>query len=185
MIGTEIEVKLQIEKTEGLRDRLRDIGARLVQPRAFEDNQLYDYPDFALKTRGAMLRLRLQDQGARLTYKDGGRVENGAKVREEIEVAIGDGETAAAILEKIGLRPLFRYQKYREVYSCSDHLITVDETPIGDFFELEGPREWIDETAARLGYRKEDYIASSYFALHREHQTERGLPVRDMLFEDR
>lgn len=184
MTKTEIEVKLRIVKTDGLEDRLRDIGAMPTQPRGFEDNQLYDFPDFSLQTRGAMLRLRLQECGAVLTYKDGGRVESGAKVRDEIETSVSDGPAVALILAKIGMRPLFRYQKYRTVYSSADLLITVDETPIGNFFELEGPKERIDEAAARLGYGTSDYIAKSYFALYREYQTERGLPFRDMLFED-
>ena len=184
MTKTEIEVKFRIAKIDGLEDRLRNIGATPTQPREFEDNQLYDFPDFSLKTRGAMLRLRLQESGAVLTYKDGGRVESGAKVRDEIETTLGDGPTTALILAKMGMRPLFRYQKYRTTYSSADLLITIDETPIGNFFELEGPKARIDEVAARLGYTTSDYIVKSYFALYLEQQTERGLPVRDMLFED-
>ena len=183
MEKTEIEVKLRIAKTDDLEDRLREIGARPQQPRGFEDNQLYDFPDFALKTRGAMLRLRLQEHGDCLTYKDGGRVESGAKVREEIEVSIGEGASVASILTKLGLRPLFRYLKYRTVYAYSELLITIDETPIGFFFELEGPKLLIDEVASRLGYKPADYIAKSYFALYRDHLTERSLPFRDMLFD--
>jgi adenylate cyclase class 2 len=185
MEKTEIEVKLRITKLEGIEERLKELGAHLVHPREFEDNQLYDFPDFALKTRGAMLRLRHQDSASTLTYKDGGRVESGAKVRDELEISVGDGETAATILAKLGLRPLFRYQKHRAMYRYSDLLITVDETPIGFFFELEGPKILIDDAAARLGYRPPDYIVKSYFALYRDHLTERGLPFRDMLFENR
>jgi adenylate cyclase class 2 len=185
MAKIEIEVKLRITKMEGIEERLKGIGACLLHSREFEDNQLYDFPDFALKTRGAMLRLRHLERGSILTYKDGGRVESGAKVRDELETAVGDGVTAATILAKLGLRPLFRYQKYRAIYRYSDLLITVDETPIGFFFELEGLKILIDDAAARLGYRPSDYIVKSYFALYRDHLTERGLPFKDMLLENR
>ncbi len=40
-----------------------------------------------------------------------------------------------------------------------------DETPLGNFLELEGPRQWIDAAANQLGFRREDYITASYVAL--------------------
>src|SRR5438093_9347439 len=39
----------------------------------------------------------------------------------------------------------FRYQKYRAVYRYAELIITVDETPIGVFLELEGPKPLIEE----------------------------------------
>jgi len=141
-----------------------------------------------LKTRGAMLRVRIQKRGSTLTYKEGSRVENGAKVREEMEVPIGPsgegaGETLAAILLKLGMRPLFRYQKFRTVFERADLIITLDETPIGVYFELEGPKPLIDDAAFRLGYKASDYIVKSYLALHQEYLKARGLPLKDMLFD--
>ena len=47
----------------------------------------------------------------------------------------------------------------------------VDETPIGNYAELEGTASWIDETAARLGIDPAQYITLSYgrlFDLWRE-----------------
>ena len=183
MKKTEIEIKLKVEDPRAVEPRIRSLGARLVHPRQFEDNQLYDFPDFALKTRGAMLRLRTQDRESILTYKEAPRVEGGAKVRDEVEVSIGDPEMMATIIAKIGLRPLFRYQKYRTTYSYSDLLITLDETPIGFFLELEGPKPLIDEVADRLGYKASDYVAKSYLALYQDHLRGRSLPLKDMLFE--
>lgn len=183
MKKTEIEIKLKIDDDGAFATQLTKIGAQLVHPRQFEDNQLYDFPDFALKTRGAMLRLRTQDRGSILTYKDSPRVEGGAKVRDEMEVTVDDSDTLAGILSKIGMRPLFRYQKYRTAYTYSDLLITIDETPIGLFVELEGPNPLIDEVATKLGYKASDYIVKSYLTLYQDHLSARGLPLRDMVFE--
>lgn len=183
MKKTEIEIKLMVESPVEMEPRIRSLGARLVHPRLFEDNQLYDFPDFALKTRGAMLRLRTQPGESLLTYKEAARVEGGAKVRDEFETPIGDAETMATVISKIGLRPLFRYQKYRTLYAYSDLLITLDETPIGFFLELEGPGPLIDEVAGRLGFEKSAYIVKSYLALYQDHLRGRGLPLKDMLFE--
>jgi len=188
MKKTEVEIKLRVEEGVSPMAAVTALGAHLLHPRDLEDNQLYDFPDFSLKTRGAMLRVRIQARGSVLTYKEGSRVENGAKVRDEMEVALGpggveDGETTAAILLKLGMRPLFRYQKYRTVYKLGDLVITIDETPIGVYLELEGSKLLIDEAATRLGYKASDYIVKSYFALHQEYLKARGLPLKDMLFD--
>lgn len=183
MKKTEVEIKLRADDLADLDARLHGIGARLVQERELEDNQLYDFPDFALKTKGALLRVRIQPSGSTLTYKESPRVEAGAKVRDEMEVGVTSGETAAMIVGKLGMRPLFRYQKYRTTYRYADLLITLDETPMGRFIELEGPKVLIDEVAGKLGFKAQDYIVKSYLALYQDHLKLKGLPLRDMLFE--
>ena len=130
-----------------------------------------------------MLRVRILKRQSTLTYKEAPRVEGGAKVRDEMEVVISSGETVAMILSRLGMRPLFRYQKYRAVYQYSGLIITIDETPIGVFLELEGAKPLIDEVAARLGYKATDYIVKSYLALYQEYLKSRGLPLKDMMFE--
>jgi adenylate cyclase class 2 len=183
MKKTEVEIKLRVERLPDVAPRLASIGARLSQAREFEDNQLYDFPDFSLKTRGAMLRVRIQDRGSTVTYKEAPRVEGGAKVRDEMEVSVSSGETLAAIVSKLGMRPLFRYQKFRAVYEYSELIITIDETPMGSFLELEGPKSLIDEAAAKLGYKTSDYITKSYLALYQDYLKAKGLPLKDMLFD--
>ncbi len=65
------------------------------------------------------------------------------------------------ILEALGLRPSFRYEKYRSIYGLpglAGVTLDLDETPIGDFLVAEGCRAAIDRSAALLGYRPADYI---------------------------
>ena len=71
----------------------------------------------------------------------------------------------------------------RQTMDAHRATITVDETPIGNFLELEGPKSLIDEMAGKLGYKASDYIVKSYLALHQEYLKVRGLPLKDMLFE--
>jgi len=47
--------------------------------------------------------------------------------------------------------------------------VALDETPIGLFLELEGPEDWIDSTATRLGFAETDYITSSYSSLYQDY----------------
>lgn len=114
-------------------------------------------------------------QPALLTYKgpaqeDESRSALGQryKIREEHEIRVEDAAALARVFERLGLRSCFRYEKYRSTYRLPGlHRLVVelDETPIGDFLELEGAREEIDRCAALLGFGQGDYIAKSYGAL--------------------
>jgi len=164
-----------------------------------EMNTLYDIPGGALAREGKLLRIRVErpapshgagkaaskvraaatPQAAVLTYK--GPVQAGGgeasfhgrryKIREEHEVRVEDEAALARIFEGMGLRPLFRYEKYRSAYRLPGFaglIVELDETPIGDFLELEGDRAAIDRCAALLGFRPADYIVKSYGALFLE-----------------
>ena len=52
-----------------------------------------------------------------------------------------------AILRALGFAPTFRYEKFRAEWSDGKGHVVVDETPIGNFGEIEGPSRWIDRTA--------------------------------------
>ncbi len=91
------------------------------------------------------------------------------KIRDEREVQVANAEASAQILAAFGLVPGFRYEKYRTTYRLPDSgelEIDFDETPIGDFLELEGSRTAIDRAARRLGFSPLDYIVESYAALY-------------------
>ena len=62
-------------------------------------------------------------------------------------------------------------------------VVTLDETPIGVFLELEGPAAWIDATAVVLGFSEADYITASYGSLFFQHREATGGTSRDMVFE--
>jgi adenylate cyclase class 2 len=161
----ESEIKLRAEGPDAARAAVGRLGARLVQARHLEDNLLLDDERGRLRSGGRLLRLRRTPQGARLTYK-GPRIDAGeVKAREEIELAVGEPDVLQSLLAALGLRPVFRYQKYRESYAWKDVEIVVDETPVGTFLEVEGPVEGIHAAAAALGYGRADYVTDSYAGL--------------------
>ena len=67
---------------------------------------------------------------------------------------MSDPDAFTLVLDRLGYQPAFRYEKYRTQLQAAGEpgLITIDETPIGVYLELEGPQDWIDSTAARLGF---------------------------------
>lgn len=173
----ETEIKLRLTGAGHGSDLLARTGFVMTSPRALEVNIYHDSDDIDLRRKGAILRLRQVGGRCILTFKgrlEGeGRGESGKyKSREEIEVSVSDFAHCQVILERIGYRPVFRYEKYRTEFKREREtgIATLDETPIGVFLELEGAPEWIDRTAHELGFSEADYIVLSYGALYLEHR---------------
>jgi adenylate cyclase class 2 len=181
--GVETEVKIPVGNAEEIVDRVRKVGFTIAVPRVFEANTLFDKPDKELGKAGMLLRLREVGGKSVITWKGPGQP-GPHKSRPEIETTVGSAEDLGQILEKLGYRRSFRYEKYRTEFKREgkDGVLTVDETPIGNFLELEGPGDWIDRTARELGFGEKQYILESYGRLYLEHCERRGLKPADMTF---
>ena len=165
--STETEVKIRVPDLASILARLRTVGFCETVGRQFEANTLYDTPANRLQQDGMTLRLRQFGDRGVITWKGPG-VPGPYKSRPELETDVGSVQTAHQILTSIGFGPSFRYEKYRTEFQSDDAAgtVTLDETPIGVFLELEGPGDWIDKTAKILGYSREDYILESYGRLY-------------------
>jgi adenylate cyclase, class 2 len=161
----ETEIKLRAGDLGAVRETLRTLGARPVRERHFEDNLLFDDAAGSLHAQGNVLRLRRTARGGVLTFKGPREVSEGVKSREERETDVADAEALDGILRRLGYRPVFRYQKYRESWSHAGQAIELDETPIGAFVEIEGDEAGIHAVARALGYGPADYLGDSYVGL--------------------
>lgn len=180
----ETEVKIRLENREAIAGRLREAGFAVSTPRQFEANTLYDTEDSSLMRKRMLLRLRQTSDKGVITWKGPGEA-GPYKSRPELETSIGSIEILAQILEQLGYRSSFRYEKYRtEFRRAGDEsgVVTLDETPIGDFLELEGPGEWIDETARLLGFSRKQYVLESYGRLYLADCERRGVQPGHMIF---
>jgi adenylate cyclase, class 2 len=177
----EVEIKLPLADPDRMRECLTGLGIERRSERMLEQNVLLDSPDASLRGSGRLLRLRRFGDRAVITFKGAG-VPGKHKMREELETGIEDPDLMQSILARLGYEPSFRYEKYRTEFSDGTGHVTLDETPIGNFVELEGPAEWIDTMASRLGYEEGDYITKSYGKLYMEFCAARGEQVSDMLF---
>lgn len=180
----EIETKFFVRDLEAIRARLIGSGAQEIDPRCKEYNVRYDTDDLALRRSGKMLRLR-QGSDARLTFK-GDVIETvGVVNREELEVVISDFDTAKIILESLGYKANFVYEKFRAIYELDGTHIMLDETPIGSFVEIEGAdAESIERMAEILRLNWSASLAKSYSALFYEVKEKLGLTFNDMTFEN-
>jgi adenylate cyclase class 2 len=180
---TETEVKIRLSNKSAALDRIRSSGYRESVSRLFEANTLYDTSDTQLRRKQMLLRLRQVGGRAVITWKGPG-IAGPHKSRPEIETTIGSADTMSQIFHQLGLHPIFRYEKYRTEFTRPGQpgTITMDETPIGDFLELEGPPDWIDDTARLLGFSRADYILDSYVKLYVADCERRGLQPTHMIF---
>jgi len=160
----EIEIKFRVHNLRALNRSLKRSGFRLVTKRTHEMNTLYDLPGQALRKRGDLLRLREYGKKWVLTHKAKGKVGR-HKTRVEYETEVEDGKKMDAILHALHYSPTFRYEKFRAEWSGGKGHVVVDETPIGNFGEIEGPSRWIDQTAEKLGIVPKDYITDTYASL--------------------
>jgi len=185
-MAIETEIKFRVTSVGELELRLQGAGFWLDTPRTFESNVLYDTPDRRMRARTEILRIRNYAGRCTVTHKrlpDAGPGEDTHKHRVETETKVSDGEALAEIFRSLGLVAAFRYEKWRTEWSDGDGHCVVDETPIGDFAELEGTAEWIDRAAARIGVDHSDYLTLSYGRLFDLWREQHQCAANDLTFE--
>ena len=173
----EIEIKIKIPAgaagIENARARILANDFQVLHERAFEKNIALDTPEGKLKNGKCLLRLRKKGNTNTVTFKRPlekpfSRDHARYKIKQETEVEVSDFEGMENIFTGLGYEVFFIYEKYREEFQKGDVKVMLDETPMGNFIEIEGPEEAIDRTAHELGYNKNDYITDNYLSLFRK-----------------
>jgi adenylate cyclase class 2 len=209
MQSAEIELKFPVHDLAGLQSRLPGLGFQLETSRTFEQNTLYDTPSRTLRAPRQILRIRHYGSLWTVTHKrPADSSANGEptryKVRIETETLVEDGLALAAIFHQLGFEPVFRYEKFRTQWSHATpsidgplftdpslpnelpigrHLV-LDETPIGDYAELEGTPAWIDSTLAQLGVDPATCLTDSYGSLFLDWKRRTGSPAGNLTFDE-
>ncbi|MGA2423156.1 MAG: class IV adenylate cyclase [Terriglobales bacterium] len=177
----EVEIKFRIENLPALARALKKAGFRQLTRSTHEMNSLYDLPGQTLRRRDEMLRLRQYGETWTLTHKAKSKAGR-HKVRVELETPVENGQQMDAILRALGFEPTFRYEKYRAEWSDGTGHVVLDETPIGNFGEIEGRPRWIDRTARTLGIGHSAYITQTYAPMFFEWKRRTHSPATEMTF---
>ena len=196
MQSAEIELKFPVSDPAAFQSRLPSLGFHLDTPRTFEHNILYDTPARDLLARKHILRIRQYGSLCTVTHKrlpdqqapvDTTRY----KIRIETETIVAEREALAEIFRQLGYIPVFIYEKYRTEWShtirpnsdTTGHLL-IDETPIGNYAELEGPTDWIDRTLAELNVDPATSLTDSYGKLFLDWKQRTGSPAEHLTFAE-
>jgi adenylate cyclase, class 2 len=187
MQAMETEVKIRVTDRAALEQKLPDLGFRRVTARTLERNTLYDKPDRELRNSRQILRIRQYGSKWVVTHKrvPSGQTEEGPhKNRVETETLVEDGPVLGKIFEALGYSPVFVYEKWRTEWADPQGHCVLDETPLGIYAELEGPSEWIDATARKLGIMETEFITLSYGRIFEVWKEQTGSKATNFTFEE-
>jgi len=158
----ELEAKWKVVDFGPVRRALAAAGAEF-RGAVRQSDVFFDRADGSLRAADRALRLRRldvidapaggQSDGWLLTAKGPRGHCDRAKVRQEIQTAVADGEAVRAILSGLGLSEQARLEKRRASYALDECLVELDEVPpLGCFVEIEAPDEArLEAMRSRLG----------------------------------
>jgi adenylate cyclase class 2 len=171
-IEIEKKYRLEHERLEPLRRRLREVGAEGRGSAEFEENVIYTGP--GLDPARRVLRLRRKGERAVFTFKERDRSGSPIKRQREEETEVADAGAMASILEALGYRPALVYEKRRETWRVADTEVVIDELPFGLFAEIEGDEARIIEVERLLGLDSAEAEHAPYPELTLRHGTKKG-----------
>lgn len=168
-----IEVEVKARAPEDIIERIAALGARLKVVENHHD-LYFNSPIRDFKKSDEALRIRIKEDGARLTYK-GPKLDLSTKSRRELTVKIDDHQQMEEILLTLGYVLSAQVKKRRSKYTYQGTVLALDEVVgLGRFIEVEaegaGDYEWEREKVlaimGRLGLTES--IRSSYLELLEE-----------------
>jgi adenylate cyclase class 2 len=187
MQAMETEVKLRVADRDVFEQKLPGLGFTRVTARTLERNTLYDTPERGLRGTRQILRIRQYGSKWVLTHKSvpSGLTEEGLhKNRVETETEVEDGPALGKVFEALGFGPVFVYEKFRTEWADNQGHCVLDETPLGLYAELEGPDDWIDAIAQKLGIKESDYITLSYGRIFESWRDQSGSKAQNFTFSE-
>jgi adenylate cyclase class 2 len=169
------EVECKVERAhEPVRERLSALDADSIDTLHQEDTY-YDAPHRTFAETDEALRIRREDDAARLTYK-GPLVDAASKTRAEHETAVESAEEMERVLDALGFAPAATVEKERETFRCRGYTVALDTVAgLGEFVEVEGEaatesdiedvRDGARDLLAALGCDPDGQIRTSYLGL--------------------
>ncbi len=187
MAKAEVELKFCVPHVDRFLRCAAKAGFSVETPRTLERNALFDTPGRDLLRERKILRMRHYGDRWVVTHKRPPADNDDSapfKERLETETAVEDGEAMGAVFVELGYLPMFRYEKFRTELHDGIGCLVIDETPIGDFAELEGERGWIDRALERLGIAREWCFTDSYGRMFVDWKERNGSSAENMTFDE-
>ncbi len=176
-----IEVEVKARALPGTRERIVALGA--VQKDVENHRDLYfNSPLRDFRRSDEALRIRIKEEGARLTYK-GPKLDSETKSRLELTAKIDSPLEMVQILKSLGFELSAEVRKRRTKFALGDVTLALDEVEgLGTFLEVEaaGEADWDEQKEKVLGLLGRlglgESIRSSYLELLEEKRGERSPP---------
>jgi adenylate cyclase class IV len=159
----EVELKSVVDDEARRRTLVEGAGASLVFAGRLEDRR-YDTPDGTLSARDEVLRLRTYrtptEARTELDWKGPTRREQGYKMREELEVHVGERDVLAGILDRLGYVITIAIDRAIVQYDLGGAMVRFERYPrMDDLVEVEGTPDQIEHAIAALGLPREGFTS--------------------------
>jgi adenylate cyclase class 2 len=181
----EVEVKVAIDSSEEMEERILNLGAKKIN-REVQKDAYFDHPCKTFRDTDEALRIRSRqqievdetdsDRGLfEITYK-GPKIDSTTKTRIEATVNLDDSKEMTRIIENLGFKRVATVIKKRQFFTLPEMTLSIDEVEdVGFFMELESvvsakdvdeARETIFSTMKKLGLDPSQSIRASYLELY-------------------
>jgi adenylate cyclase class 2 len=161
---------------DGMRDRLKKVGAKLLRPEFLQKRIVFDPPSH---NDVEQVWLRVRDEGDKITMSlkkiDGDQIEN----QREICLKVDGFNKAVDLLNKIGCIQKSYQETKRELWVLDDVEITIDEWPwLEPFIEVEGCSEArVKKVSEKIGF---DYGTAKFCSVTTLYTEKYNIPEKQI-----
>ena len=165
----EIEVKFLNVNHDEVRAKLKALGAKLEHPMRLMRRAMFDYPDNRLQKERPHRRLRVRDEGDKITITLKKSGDGDSSYAGEVETIVESFENMTEILKNVGLYIYSFQESKRETWMLEGTEVVLDEWPwIRPYIEIEGStEESIKSVAKKLDFDWIDAVFGSVDAVYR------------------
>ena len=158
----EIEIKFKIKKADDIRIKLLDLGG--VPKKSYKQTTYGFFSDNSIE-KGIFPRIRDEHGKIVLTVKVRPQKKTEYFERKEYSVEISNTEEGVDIMKSMGYDQVRVFKKTREEWEFKDVEVVLDKLYFGDYMEIEGSKEKIEEMVKKLGFENRERIAKAYLRL--------------------
>ena len=158
----EIEIKFKIEKADGIRTKLLDLGG--VPKKPYKQTTYGFFSDNSIE-KGIFPRIRDEHGKIILTVKVKPKRKTEYFERKEYSVEISSAEDGIDIMKSMGYDQVRVFEKTREEWEFKDVEVVLDKLYFGAYIEIEGSKEKIEKMVKKLGFENRERITKAYLGL--------------------
>lgn len=181
----EIEIKFKIKDLSTLEKKIVSIGGNELHKEIFQKTIRMDNEEESLLKRGVFLRVRDGEKKIMTVKSKLSGSSEKFKERQELEIEVSDILLAEKMMTELGFTKKWIMEKYRTEYELNKTILALDRLSFGNYLEIEGNKDSIEETIKILGLENEERITSTYWHLFDEYKKENNLEGEDIVFNNK
>lgn len=181
----EIEIKFKIKDLLELEKKIISEGGKELHKDIFQKTIRMDTSEESLIKRGVFLRVRDGEKKIMTVKSNLSGNDERFKERQELEIEVSDVDMAEGMMTELGFTKKWIMEKYRTEYELYGTILALDRLPFGNYLEIEGDKDSIEEAIKILGLENEERITSTYWHIFDDYKKDNNLKGEDIVFDDK